>query len=365
MDRASACVKRPLRKYAILAPGQFAENAKTAHGVIRYSSDRTVAVIDPECAGRTVREAVPYLDCGAPIVSSLSEALPFAPNALLIGTAPKGGQLPAEWRSEILRAIDAGLEIVSGLHDMLEDDSEFSQAARRRNTKIWDVRKPPNVPLFSGAAYDVQAPVLLAVGNDCAVGKMTVMLELARAATQAGSRAEFVPTGQTGIMIAGWGIAVDRVISDFATGASERLVIEAAKRNPEYILVEGQGGINHPAYAPVTLALLFGCAPDALLLVADVKRTRMDAYGTPTLSYARLVALHEELCATVKPASVVGIALNTHGLDDAAAAEAIARARAETSLPADDVVRNGPAGLWSAISPQLVKRRPLSAEVVA
>jgi uncharacterized NAD-dependent epimerase/dehydratase family protein len=354
-----------LRKYVILAPGQFADNAKTAHGVIGYSTDETVAVIDPECAGRTVREVVPYLDSSAPVVATLSDALQYEPTSLLIGTAPQGGKLPPEWRAEILRAIEGGLEIVSGLHDMLADDSEFAAAARRHSVTIWDVRKPPDIPLFSGAAYDVKSPILLAVGNDCAVGKMTVMLELARAAHDAGVRAEFVPTGQTGIMIAGWGIAVDRVISDFATGACEQLVLEAARRNPQYILVEGQGAINHPAYAPVTLALLFGCAPDALLLVADVKRTHIEIYGTPILSYSDLITVHENLCGLVKPTAVAGIALNTHGLDASQAAEEIARAREETSLPANDVVRNGPGELWKAVAPKLVKRHPLSAKVVA
>jgi uncharacterized NAD-dependent epimerase/dehydratase family protein len=354
-----------MRRYIILAPGQFADNAKTAHGVIRYSSDETVAVVDPSCAGRSVRDVVPYLDSSAPIVASVAEALQQKPTSLLIGTAPKGGKLPPEWRAEILAAMGAGLEIVSGLHDMLGDDPEFAAAARQHNVTIWDVRKPPDVPLFSGSAYEVKPPVVLAIGNDCAVGKMTVMLELARAARELGSNAEFVPTGQTGIMIAGWGVAVDRVISDFATGASEQLVLQAAARNPDYILVEGQGAINHPAYAPVTLALLFGCAPDALLLVADVRRSSMETYGTPMLSYARLVDIHEELCATVKPAGVVGIALNTFGLEQTAAAEEIARARAETSLPADDVVRNGAARLWTAIAPKLVKRHPLSAKAVA
>ena len=312
-----------------------------------------------------MHDILPYLESRAPIVASVANVLQYGPTSLLIGTAPKGGKLPAEWRAEILAAIANGLDIVSGLHDMLGDDPEFAAAARQHDVTIWDVRKPPEVPLFSGSAYDVKAPVLLAVGNDCAVGKMTVMLELARAAHDAGANAQFVPTGQTGIMIAGWGIAVDRVISDFATGASEQLVLQAAERNPEYILVEGQGAINHPAYAPVTLALLFGCAPDALLLVADVNRTRMETYGTPMLSYARLVELHEELCATVKPAAVVGIALNTFGLDESSAAEEIARARAETSLPADDVVRNGAARLWTAIAPKLVKRHPLSAKAIA
>lgn len=354
-----------VRRYAVLAPGCFANNAKTAHGVIRYGTDETVAVIDPSLDGKRVREAVPYLQSDAPIVSTLAQALPYEPTALLIGTAPKGGKLPPDWRAEVLAAIRAGLEIVSGLHDLLAADPEFSAAARECNVRIWDVRVPPDVPLFSGEVYAVTAPIALAVGNDCAVGKMTVMLELARAARDAGRRAEFVPTGQTGIMIAGWGIAVDRVISDFATGASEQIVLEAARRNPEYILVEGQGGINHPAYAPVTLSLMFGAAPDALVLVVDPKRTRIEVYETPTLSYRALIRTYESLCATIKPAKVVGIALNTHGLTDERARAEIERARTETQLPADDVVRFGPHALWNAIEPHIKKSAPLCAEVNA
>lgn len=354
-----------LRRYAILARGSFAENAKTAHGVIRYSPDETVAVIDPEHAGKTVREVVEYLDCDAPIVSSVAESLRYEPSALLIGTAPKGGKLPGDWRSEILAALGARLEIVSGLHDMLGNDPEFAQAAAKHHARIWDVRKPPDVPLFTGKVYGVPAPIVLAVGNDCAVGKMTVVLELARAARTAGMRAEFVPTGQTGMMIAGWGIAIDRVISDFATGAAEQLVLQAAARESDYILVEGQGGINHPAYAPVTLALLFGAAPDALILVADVKRSAVETYGTPILSFKDLIRIHEDLCATVKPAKVVALSLNTHGLSDERAREEIARASRETGLPADDVVRNGAKNLWNAVVPALTKTAPLRAEVIA
>lgn len=351
-----------MRKYLVLAPGNFKDNAKTAHGVIRYSADRTVAVVDPDLAGMRVRDVLSHLPCDAPIVASVAEGLRYAPSALLIGTAPKGGQLPAAWRAEILEAIDAGLEIVSGLHDMLGDDPEFARRAEQNGTRIWDVRKPADVPLFTGSVYDVRQPVLLAVGNDCAVGKMTVMLELSRASL---GRAAFVPTGQTGIMIAGWGIAIDRVVSDFATGAAERLVLEAARSDCDSILVEGQGGINHPAYAPVTLALLYGAAPDALLLVVDPKRARAETFGTPLLSYAELIRTHESLCATVKPARVVGVALNTYGLSNERAASEIARARQETELPADDVVRNGPSRLWEAIVPRLKKTLPLSMEVRA
>ncbi len=353
------------RRYAILAPERFAHDAKTAHGVIRYGADETVAVIDPSCAGKRVRDVVPMLFSDAPIVASVPEALAFRPTSLLIGTAPKGGQLPPAWRAGVAHALRAGLEVVSGLHDMLADDPEFRDLAQSHGATIWDVRRPPEVPLFTGAAYGVGPPVVLAVGNDCAVGKMTVMLELARAANARQTRAEFVPTGQTGILIAGWGICVDRVISDFATGAAETLVVEAAARNPDVILVEGQGGINHPAYAPVTLALLFGSAPDALILVCDVTRTRMEGFDVPILSYTELIELHERLCAAVKPAKVIGVALNTRGLDDAQAREAIEQARLQTGLPADDVVRYGPAAVWQAISSTLRKTAPCSAALPA
>lgn len=353
------------RRYAILAPACFAQNAKTAHGVIRYGNDETVAVIDPSCAGQRVRDAVPYLNCDAPIVESVAAALQYAPTALLIGTAPKGGKLPPDWRAQVLAAIEAGLEIVNGLHDMFAQDAEFAAAAEKHHARIWDVREPPDVPLFSGKVYGVKAPIALAVGNDCAVGKMTVMLELARAAKAQGAHAEFVATGQTGIMIAGWGISIDRVISDFATGATERIVLEAARRNPDYILVEGQGGINHPAYAPVTLSLMYGAAPDALVLVVKPDRTRIEVFETPTLSYRALIRAYESLCATVKPAKIVGIALNTHGLSEERAREEVERARTETQLPADDVVRFGPHALWAAIEPHLQKTAPLSAEVQA
>lgn len=347
-----------MRRYAILAPQHFATDAKTAHGVIAYASDEVVAVIDPAHAGTSVRDVVPYLRSDAPIVASVADALAYGPTALLIGTAPRGGVLPAPWRAEILAAIDAKLEIVSGLHDMLGEDEQFRRAAQRSGTSIWDVRKPPNVPLFSGAVYDVAAPVVLMVGNDCSVGKMTVALELCRAAQRAGKTAAFVPTGQTGIMIAGWGIAIDRVIADFAPGAAESLVLYAARRAPDLIVVEGQGAINHPAYAPVTLALMYGAAPDALVLVCDPSRDRIAGYQTPTLGYRELIRAHEALLSTVKPARVAGIALNTRAYDDAGARAAIEEARSQTHLPVDDVVRYGPDALYAAIAPNIRKERP-------
>jgi uncharacterized NAD-dependent epimerase/dehydratase family protein len=349
------------RRYAILAPARFTGDAKTAHGVIRYGNDEIVAVIDPENAGRRVRDVLGYLESDAPIVESVAQALQFSPDALLVGTAPKGGGLPPEWREAILEAIGARLEIVSGLHEILNDDREFHVAAAAAGTTIWDVREPPEVPLFTGDVYDVAAPVVLTVGNDCAVGKMSVSLELVRAATHAGKRARFVPTGQTGVLIAGWGISVDRVIADFAAGAAEQLVLYAAHEGADLIVVEGQGAINHPAYAAVTLALMTGCGPDALVLVCDPRRITIESYPTPTLGYMEAIAIHEALLKTLKPATVVGIALNTYGLTDEEARAEVARATEITGLPADDLVRFGAEPFYRAIASQIIKRRPLTA----
>lgn len=348
------------RRYLVLAPHLFAtRSAKTAHGVIAYSTDITVAVVDPDHAGKRVRDVVHYLDSDAPIVATVAEGLAFGPTSLLVGTAPPGGALPLEWRAEVSAAIRAKLEIVSGLHDFLGEDVEFRGLADEHDTRIWDLRLPPAAPLFSGAAYDIAAKILLTVGSDCAVGKMTASLELTRAARERNTDAVFVPTGQTGIAIAGWGISIDRVIADFAPGATEQLVLEGERRARDLLVVEGQGGINHPAYAPVTLALLYGSAPDALVLVHLVTRTEIEGYGIPVLSYRDLIRTYEGLCATVKPARVVGIALNTLGLSDDEARAAIADAREQTHLPVDDLVRFGPYAFYDAIAPAVQKTKVL------
>jgi len=347
------------RRYIVFAPGAFAtSSAKTAHGVIAYGRDVTVAVVDPEHAGKRVRDVVAYLDSDIPIVATVTEALRFEPTSLLIGIAPPGGALPPAYRAEIEVAIRARIEIVSGLHAFLGDDPDLRALADRHDSRIWDLRLPPAAPLFSGAAYDITSRVVLTVGSDCAVGKMTAALELTRAAHDAGDAAEFIATGQTGIAIAGWGTAVDRVIADFASGAAEQLVLEGDRRidaRGGLLFVEGQGGIAHPAYAPVTLALLYGCAPDALVLVHKLTRTHVDGYDLPIRGYRDLIRIYEGLCAGVKPARVVAVALNTYGLDDDAARAAIDDARDQTGVPCDDLVRFGPDALYAAFAPQVAK----------
>jgi len=339
------------RRYVVLTEGFIADrHAKTAFGVMRYGRDEVVAIVDSSAAGKVVSDFHPHLRCQAPIVANVADALRFGPTSLLVGVANAGGFLPPAFRPRVLEAIDAGLEIVSGLHEFLTEDDEFCARARASGAKLWDVRRPPDgIPLFSGTAYRVPQVVVLAVGSDCAIGKMTVMLELAEAGRAAGARPEFVATGQTGIMIAGKGIAVDRVISDFVTGAAEQLVT-GVSADADITLVEGQGSILHPAYAPVTLGLLFGCAPDAFVLCHRAGQKTVEDFDVVIPDLRSLARDHERLVARVKPARCVAVALNTASLDDVHARAAIAAAEAETGLPADDVVRFGAAKLWAAVA---------------
>ena len=344
------------RRYAVLIEGYLADPSagKTAYGVMRFRSSEIAAVIDSAHAGKRVVDVVPALRCYAPIVASVDEALKHGPTSLLVGVATHGGALPPALRPAILRAIDAGLEIVNGLHQFLTDDPEFAEHAKKSGARLWDVRAVGTIPAFTGAVYDVPQRVVLAVGSDCAVGKMTAMLEIERAARENGTQAEFIATGQTGIMIAGWGICVDRVISDFVTGAAEQLLL-GASRLSDVLLVEGQGSIFHPAYAPVTFGLLYGSAPDVLLLCHRPNMTHIDGFPNAIPDLRTLIEAHEMLLESVKPARVGAIALDTSALDAVGAARAIQDVERETGLPADDPVRNGGRKLWNALADALAR----------
>ena len=332
----------PDRRYAILAEGWFTHrHAKTGHGLIRYGKDEIVAVIDSTLAGRSVRDVMPELQRDARIVGSVGEALELSPTSILVGLAPAGGRLPEEWMDALREAADAGLEVVSGLHQRLAP--EFP------GKRVWDVREPPaNIPLFSGEGFGVRPKVVLTVGTDTAIGKMTASLEIERAAREAGVEAEFVATGQTGIIIAGWGVCVDAVVSDFVAGASEQLVLEAARREPDLILVEGQGSLGHPAYSGVTLGLLHGSCPDCLVLCAAPQDERVFA-GVPRPEPSRIARLYEEVAALVKPAPVVAVSVNTRGLEEPGAEELVARVADETGLPAADPFRGSAAPILEAV----------------
>jgi uncharacterized NAD-dependent epimerase/dehydratase family protein len=278
--------------------------------------------------------------------------MPGRPTALLLGTAPAGGKLPPSWRAVVLEAIGAGLDIRSRLHTLLGDDPELATAAAASGVEIIDYRRPPTrEEVSSGRSHGPGKKVILTVGTDCAIGKMSVALELRKAAVSAGLSAVFVPTGQTGMMIDGWGVSVDRVISDFLDGTCEWLV-EQAEAMGDWIFVEGQGSIDHPAYSAVTLGLIHGCAPHAMVMVHQPGRTHH--HGWEDTPYAlrpmsELIPLHEQLAGLMAPSMVAAVALNTSLLDEGAARREIARTADELGLPCDDPYRFGGERLLDAL----------------
>jgi uncharacterized NAD-dependent epimerase/dehydratase family protein len=335
----------PEKRYLILAEGRSADPhyGKTARGVIRYGADPVVAILDSERAGET--------QDGIPIVATVNDALCFGPTTALVGVATQGGRFPPAWRELLRSSIAKGLDLENGLHEYVTDDPELVELARRHNVELRDLRRPPEgLDVPTGENLRVPARIVLTVGSDCAIGKMTVALELDRAARERGLRSVFVPTGQTGIAIAGWGISVDAVVSDFVAGAAERLVVEGAQRGGKLLLVEGQGSLIHPAYSAVTLGLVHGCAPHGFVLCHLAGSTEVEGYpGHPLPPLRELVELHERISLPARPARVLAIALNTSDLGEEEARAAITETEAETGLPADDPVRFGAERLLDAV----------------
>ena len=333
------------KRYLILAEGRSGDPhyGKTMRGVVRYGADQVVAIVDSERAGEVYE--------GIPIVGAVADAASFEPTTALVGVATQGGRFPPAWRELLKACIAKGLDLENGLHEYVTDDPELVELARRHNVELRDLRKPPaglNVP--TGANLEVPARIVLTVGSDCAIGKMTVSLELDREAQRRGLKSLFVPTGQTGIAIAGWGISVDAVVSDFVAGAAERLVVEGAERGGELLWVEGQGALLHPAYSGVTLGLIHGAAPHAFVLCHLAGSTEIEGYpGHALRSLPELVALHEAISLPARRATVAAIALNTRGLEDGAARHAIEQVSEATGLPTEDPVRFGPASLLDAV----------------
>ena len=335
-----------MTRYLILAEGYSGDShyGKTARGVVRYRRDDVVCLLDSKRLGST-------LD-GVPIVETLEEALALGPDTALVGVATQGGRFPPEWRELLKRCIAAGLDVESGLHEFMGDDEELSALARSHGVELRDLRRPPDgLTVPTGENLLLRATIVHTVGTECAIGKKTVALELDLEARRRGRASRFVPTGQTGMVIAGWGVAVDAVVADFLAGAAEWLVVEGYRRGGEELLfVEGQGSLVHPAYSGVTMGLLHGCAPHLLVLCHRAGQTAVEGYPEhPIPPLPEVVSLYEQASLPVRRARVAAIALNTAELAEGAAREAIAAAAAETGLPADDPVRFGAGRLLDAL----------------
>lgn len=344
-----------MRRIAIMAEGAFEWHyGKTATGVIRYGKDTVVAVIDSTKAGQDVSQALgASIGTGIPVVRDIHEALLYQPDSLLIGIAPIGGALPEAWRWQLLVAIDAGLDIISGLHFFISDDEELRTAAQKRGVTIWDVRRPPdNNRVAQFIPHRPGSHTVLMVGSDCAVGKMTVALELDREASKRSLNSAFVATGQTGIMISGTGLPVDRIISDFIAGMVEQMVLDFTNEH-DWVFVEGQGSLNHPGYSPVTLGLIHGSMPEAMIFCHKAGATEIEGYQHCLFpSMNRMIQLNEDTVSWVRPerpCKVVGLAVMTFGLSEQEARDALKQLEDETGLPATDVLRFGAGILMDAL----------------
>jgi len=338
------------RRIAVLAHGGFPDDAKTATGILRYADAEVVAVLDREIAeadpDARVADYHPDVD-DAPIVASSAAAPAF--DALAIGIAPIGGGFDESWRTDVIDAIESGADVVSGLHYFLGDDPEFVRLADEHGVELWDVRRPPDdLTVAEGIARELDAEIVATVGTDCSVGKMTTTRELYEAAVDRGVDAGFIPTGQTGIIVEDWGIPVDRTVSDFTAGAVERMLRERSDR--DYLFVEGQGSITHPAYSPVTLGILHGAMPDSLVLCHEAGRERIHGYESVEIPNPGYVAgLYESLAESVAPTEVVAGALNTAHLDAEGAAAARDRYRSQLTVPVADPIRDGVDELLEAV----------------
>jgi uncharacterized NAD-dependent epimerase/dehydratase family protein len=333
------------KQYLILAEA-FSHDphyGKTLRGVMRYRRESVVAILDTKRAGEN--------DDGVPIVGSVDEALAFKPNTALVGVVTQGGHFPGDWQELLKSCVEEGLDLENGLHVRLRDIPGLPELAAQHGAELRDLREPPSdLSTATGENLEVEGTIVLTVGSDCAIGKMTATCELDLEARKRGLRSVFVPTGQTGIAIAGWGIAVDAVVSDFLAGAAERLVVEAGERG-DLIWVEGQGAILHPIYSGVTVGLMHGSAPHLYVLCHEVGRTVVegDPTASPIIGLAELVDLHERMSLKLRPAKVACIALNSSGVSEEEARAAIEAAEQETGLPADDPVRFGAGKLLEAV----------------
>jgi uncharacterized NAD-dependent epimerase/dehydratase family protein len=342
-------VMEGFRRMAVLAEGRLGViSSKTAACVIRYAPHRVACVIDSRNAGSDVSDVLGF-GAGIRVVEGLEEAMAFSPDSLLIGIAPRGGALPREWREVVLGAISRGLNIVSGLHHVLGEDDEIREAALSMGVRVWDVRVPrlPDA-VAAGSLRSKKGKVILTVGSDCSTGKMTVAFELARYLRSRGTSAEFVPTGQTGIVLAGWGEAIDRVPGDFMSAVTEDITTRALER-AEVAVVEGQGSLIHPAYSAVALGILHGCCPDLMVLCHQPTRLEIDEYAVTIPPMEELVAVYEDAAGLVFPSRVGAIAVNTYDMDEASAREEIARLESRTGLPVADVIRWGCARIAPAL----------------
>jgi len=328
--------------------------AKTAICVIRYRAEEVVAVLDRDEAGKTSGQLL-GVGGAIPVVASLAEAT--AANTLLLGIAPPGGKIPSPWRQIVLEALGRGMTVVSGLHEFLAEDPEFAQAAARYGAVLVDLRRNDEHDVADRRGIRAECLRIQTIANDCSCGKMVTAVEVAQGLQKTGVDAAFVATGQTGILVAGSGCAIDRVISDFVAGAVEKLVL--ANQQHEVIVVEGQGSLFHPRYSGVTLSLLHAAMPDGL--IACYEMGRKTVFGMPEVplpSLRKVLDFYETAANLMHPCRVIGIAINGIRFSDTEVEAECAEVEDEFQLPVCDVIRHGPGKLVEAVRKMQLQKQP-------
>ena len=312
--------------------------AKTAAGIRQWRPEL--------CAGQ-LRLPGCRVDLGLPELTP-AEAVARGIRTLIIGIANDGGFIAPSWVSTIVSALEAGLDVASGLHEPLDGVPQIAAAAKRSGRHLIEVRQPSQ-SFMPGTGKKRSGMRLLTVGTDCAVGKKYTALAIEKELRLRGVDADFRATGQTGIFISGRGIAVDSVVSDFVSGAAEWLSPPAAPQH--WDVIEGQGSLFHPAYAGVTLGLIHGSQPDVLVLCHDLGRTGIADYeGYAIPSYEECFDAYLAAARLTNPsARFAGISLNTSHLDEKTAARSVAEVSDRVALPCCDPIRHGVATIVDRI----------------
>lgn len=305
-------------------------DAKTGHGLADWRPELCVGQLRLDGCG---------VDLGLPDMTP-AEAREAGAGSLVIGIASFGGAIEPAWQAALIAALDAGLDIVSGMHTRLETNEALRERAAAAGRRLVDVRRPPaGIPVGTGRRRTGRR--VLTVGTDCCVGKKYTALALQRELAARGAKATFRATGQTGILIAGGGIPIDAVVSDFLSGAAEQLSPD--NEADHWDVIEGQGSLFHPAYAAVTLGLLHGSQPDAIVVCHDAERTHIDGYPDfPLPSLPECAARCVEAGRLTNPdIRIAGVSLNTAGLSPAERKRCLEVAAQQTGLPAVDPVATG------------------------
>ena len=348
----------------VYCEGNFGRlDGKTANGLVRHSERyRILSVIDSQAAGQDAGAVLDGIANGIPVVADLGEALAMAPerpDVFIFGVAPASGMLTPAERGVMLAALGAGLHLINGLHEFLNDDPAFVAAAAARSVSIVDVRRPPakkDLHMFTGAVAALPGRRIAVLGTDGAIGKRTTALIHTRALRARGIRAVMVGTGQTGLIQgARHGIALDAIPCQFCSGEVEAAVLGAhADGQPEVIVIEGQGALSHPAYLS-SAYILRGSQPQAVVLQHAPMRKRLSDFpALPMPSPASEIALIETFSNT----KVIGLCINHEGMDDGQVTAAIALYEVELAIPATDALTRSPERLVEMVLrafPELVR----------